>query len=262
MRVKMVQTKNVRQGMKAIDDLLGRVEGTEGMGVVWGSPGTGKTTFIDFADNMYKGVYVRAMGCWTVTSMLGTLCEQLGGKRKLRRSDMVNDIVDELTKDKRQPRPIFIDEADYCLRQFAMIDSLRDIYDISQCPVILIGMENIARDLRSHDRIARRITQWVEFSGLDMTDTRQVVDELCEVTIEQDLLEHIHIQTSGNIGRVVIGIQKIEDFAMAHDLKSINAVQWGDRPLYFDQPTFSRKAGVKTALVNGTESAKKRKKRE
>lgn len=190
---------------------------------------------------MYDAVYVRALGCWTVTSMLGTLCEELKGKRKLRRSDMVNYIVHELTKDNAKPRPIFVDEADYCFRQFDMIDSLRDIYDMSGCPVVLIGMENIARDIREHDRIARRITQWVEFSGLDMDDTMKVATELSEIEIAPDLIQYIHKQTNGNIGRVVIALSKIEKYAEANGMKSVNADQWAEKPLYFDQPSFGKR---------------------
>ncbi|WP_027358988.1 AAA family ATPase [Desulforegula conservatrix] len=241
MKHKMVQTKDLRRFMQSIDELLNRPQGTEGMGLLWGPPGTGKTTSIAFVANMYDGVYVRALGCWTVTSMLGTLCEELKGKRKLRRSDMVNYIVHELTKDNTKPRPIFVDEADYCFRQFDMIDSLRDIYDMSGCPVILIGMENIARDIREHDRIARRITQWVEYSGLDLNDTTKVATELSDIEIAPALVQYIHKQTNGNIGRVVIALSKIEKYAEANGMNSVNADQWGDKPLYFDQPSFGKR---------------------
>jgi len=241
MRHEMVKTKDVRRFMQAVEDLLNRPGGTEGMGLLWGPPGTGKTTSLAYVANVYDAVYVRAVGCWTVTSMLGDLCKELGGKRMLRRSDMVEYIVGELSKDGRQPRPIFVDEADYCFNQFAMVDALRDIYDLSGCPVILIGMEDIARRIRAKELIARRITQWVEFKGLDLEDTEYVASEVCEVTLADDLIRHLYKETSGNIGRIIIGLTKIEKFALANGLDVISAPDWGDRPLYFDQPTFGRK---------------------
>ncbi|NMC73981.1 MAG: ATP-binding protein [Geobacteraceae bacterium] len=249
MKHEMVKTKDVRRFMQSVEDLLNRPMGTEGMGLLWGPPGTGKTTALAYVANVYDAVYVRAVGCWTVTSMLGDLCRELGGKRMLRRSDMVEFIVEELTRDGRQPRPIFIDEADYCFRQFEMVDSLRDIYDLSGCPVILIGMEDIARRIRTHERIARRITQWIEFKGLDYDDAAQVATEVCEVRLADDLIHHLHAVTSGNIGRIIIGLTKIEKFALANGLAVITAADWGERPLYFDQPTFGRK---KAGNGNGT----------
>jgi len=247
MKNEMVKTTDVRRFMQSVEDLLNRPMGTEGMGLLWGPPGTGKTTSLAYVANVYDAVYVRAVGCWTVTSMLGDLCRELGGKRMLRRSDMVEYIVEELSKDGRAPRPIFIDEADYCFRQFEMIDSLRDIYDLSGCPVVLIGMEDIARRIRTHERIARRITQWIEFKGLDLTDTEQVAAEICDVTLSSDLLRHLHKETGGNIGRIIIGLSKIEKFALANGLETITGANWGERPLYFDQPTFGRKK-----TTNGT----------
>jgi len=241
MRYEMVKTKDVRRFMQSVEDLLNRPMGTEGMGLLWGPPGTGKTTSLAYVANVYDAVYVRAVGCWTVTSMLGDLCRELGGKRMLRRSDMVEFIVEALTKDGRPPRPIFIDEADYCFRQFEMVDSLRDIYDLSGCPVILIGMEDIARRIRTHERIARRITQWIEFQGLDLDDTQQVAKEVTEVALNSDLVQHLHKETGGNIGRIIIGLTKIEKFALANGLETITCSDWGERPLYFDQPTFGRR---------------------
>jgi DNA transposition AAA+ family ATPase len=152
---------------------------------------------------------------------------------------MLDYIVAELLRGK--PRPIFIDEADYCFRHFEIVDALRDVYDLTKCPVILIGMENIARAVRSHERISRRITQWIEFRGLDLEDTTKVAQETCEVEISPCLLQYVHRETFGNIGRIIIALEKIERFAKAHGHDgSITAAIWGERPLYFDQPTFGK----------------------
>lgn len=242
MKHQMAMTKNMRRFLQSVDDLLNRPRGTEGMGLLWGKPGEGKTTSVAYVTNVYDGIFVRAVGCWTVTSMLGDLCRELGGQRLLRRSDMVEYIVHELTRDGRAPRPIFVDEADYCFRQFEMIDSLRDIYDLSGCPVILIGMEDIARRIRTNERIARRITQWIEFKGLDQADTALVANTCCETTLHSDLIAHLHRETGANIGRIIIGLTKIEQFSKANGLDELTLAQWGERPLYFDQPNFGRTA--------------------
>ena len=241
MKFTTVKTKDVRKFTQSIDDILNRPNGTEGMEVLWGHAGTGKTTALAHMVNTYDGIYIRALGCSTVTSILGDLCRELGGKRKLRRTDMIEFIAEELMRDNRPPRPIFVDEADYLFRPFDMIESLRDVHDISKVPVILIGMENIARDIRGHEQIARRITQWVEFKGLDLEDTTKVAEETCEVPLSPCLIEHVHCQTLGNIGRVIIALEKIETFAKAHDFDGpVTAAAWGERLLYFDQPTFGK----------------------
>ena len=240
----IVKTKDVRRFDDGIRQLLNRSKGVEGQGVVWGPPGVGKTTALTLLANDHDAVYIRALGCSTVTSILGDLCKYLGGERKCRRTDMVDFIINRLKKGVAgepdpAPRPIIVDEADYCIKQFDIMDSLRDIYDISGCPVILVGMEDIARRLQENGRFARRLTQWIEFRGLDLDDTTLVAEACCEVKIMPDLIEYVHAQTVGNVGRIKVGLDKIEKFARGNDRVSVSLADWGDRPLYFDQPIFS-----------------------
>ena len=223
--------------------MLNRSKGVEGQGAVYGPPGVGKTTALTLLANDYDAVYVRALGCSTVTSILGDLCRYLGGDRKCRRTDMVEDIVTKLTKGvagepRPAPRPIIVDEADYCIKESQLMDCLRDIYDISGCPVILVGMEDIAHKLQESGRFARRVTQWIEFKGLDLDDTTLVAEACCEVKVLPDLIEYVHAETVGNVGRIKVGLDKIEKFATANDLTEVSLAQWGKRPLYFDQPVF------------------------
>ncbi|MBW4056964.1 MAG: AAA family ATPase [Proteobacteria bacterium] len=241
MKHAMAKTKNVQRFIAAIDALNNATPGTEKCGLLWGDPGEGKTTTVAYAANIYDAIFVRAVGCWTVTSMLGELCKELGGHRMCRRSDMIEFICKALAD---KPRPVFIDEADYLFAQESMLDAVRDIYDLSGCPVILIGMEDIARKIQNKSRFARRITQWVEFSGIDMDDARTVVKECSEVEIDDDLLRHLHKEAAGNIGRIIIGLSRIEVFAKSNRLGTVTLRQWDNRPFFYDQPVFGRKKKV------------------
>jgi hypothetical protein len=164
-----------------------------------------------------------------------------------RNKDMLDFVVTKLNSDNRAPRPVFVDEADYCLRDSEIIDTMRDIYDLSGSPVVLIGMEDIARRLRLNKKVARRITQWIEFKGLDLEDARIVADSCAEVSIGEDLLQFLHVETRANVRRFIIGLTKIEKFALSNQMKVVSCADWGERPLYFDQPTFAKKIEVKTA---------------
>lgn len=251
-----VKTKDVRKALGHVGELLTRPENTEGMGVWYGPPGVGKTTTLGYAVGLYNGIYIRAMSCSTITSILGDLCTALGWvspkpgvKRMLRKADMVDYIIERLSVDSDNPnksvpqRPIFIDEADYCMRDFVLMDILRDIYDLTRCPVIFIGMEDFARKLKEHSRFARRTVQWTEFMGIDRDDALQVVAERCKTQLSEDLFDHVFLETRGNIGRLVIALDFLDKFATRNGMAELNLKEWGDRPLYFDQPTFSKKNG-------------------
>lgn len=242
MKHELAMTKNLLRFRQAVDDLMTRPVGVEGMGLLWGEPGEGKSTAISYVADQLDAEFVRAMGCWTVTSMLGELCLALGGRRMLRRADMIDWIIERLAN---KPRPIFVDEADYLFRQFEMMDALRDIYDKSGCPVVLIGMEDLARKLQNHGRFGRRITQWVEFKGVDIDDARTLAETVCDVEIEKDLLNYIHKEARANVGRMVVALTRIEKMANSGGLPKVTLDDWGNRPLFYDQPAFSKRSNSK-----------------
>jgi DNA transposition AAA+ family ATPase len=244
MRHEMAMTKNVRRFLVAVQELRDRPYGLEGMGLLYGPPGEGKTTTLAYVCNQLHGIYIRANACWTVTAMLGELCHELGLERRARRASMVKDIIKQLSDDPDGPRPILVDEADYLLRQADMLDALRDIYDmVPGAAVVMVGMEEMAVKIQrqSNGRFARRITQWVEFSGIDQGDCRVVADTVCEISIADDLVDHLRTAAHGNIGRMVVGLSKIETFATTNGLRTVGLDDWGDRQLFYDQPTFTRR---------------------
>ncbi len=238
MHNKMAMTKNVRRFLAAVRELMDRPMGVEGMAILWGEPGEGKSTTVAYACNTLDGIFLRANTCWTVTSMLGALMIELGMEALRFKAPMVQAAVQRLSE---RPRPIFIDEADYLFRQADMLDAMRDIYDITGSPVLLIGMETFARKVQVRGKFARRITQWVEFSGIDMDDARIIAQTLCNVTISDDLLAYIHKEARANIGRMVTAMARIELFGKINKVSTVNRKDWGRRALFFDQPQFKRR---------------------
>lgn len=238
MRHEMAMTTNVKRFLAAVRALNDRPTGVDGMGLLWGLPGEGKSTTVAYAVNTLDGVFLRANACWTVTSMLGALMVELGQAAGRFRAPMLDAAVRCLME---RQRPIFIDEADYLLRQEQMVDVMRDIYDNTGCPVVMIGMEKLAREIQANGRFARRITQWVEFSGIGPADARTLADTICEVGVADDLLARLHEASRKNIGRMTTGLSRIEQLAKINGIDAVTLEQWGDRPFFFDQPAFSRR---------------------
>jgi len=189
MRHEIVETSNVRKFLYALQMLQTRTPGLEGMGILWGRPGEGKSTVVAYAATQHNGIFLRATSAWTMFSMLQALMRELDLPPMHRRADMIEHIAESLSV---TPRPVFIDEADYLVRKGGeMLDVVRDIYDLTGVPVVLIGMEEFAHRLTvfGGGRFRRRITQWVEFAGLTLDDTALVCERLSEVEIAPDLVE-------------------------------------------------------------------------
>lgn len=229
MRNKLALVKNVAALQLAYEALSGRDAGIPGMALVYGYTGAGKTTAITWLVNRTRGIYVRAAATWTPSTMLGRIMIELGATPMSKSAAMVDFIVSALTE---QQRPLFVDEADYLLGNVKMIETLRDIHDLSGVPVVLIGMEGIERRLVHRPQLARRISHWVEFLQSDLDDARTLAATVCEVGLDDELLQRLHAESAGSMGLMAVGLARIEAFAKANGWISVTGEQWGDRKLH------------------------------
>lgn len=250
MKKEMAITKNVRMLLLAVRELTESNHGRERMALLYGVPGEGKTTSIDYAIDKTDGIALRAKLFWSESSFLSELASELRCPEKIRKSNRKDvkylSIIEHLNNN---PCPIFVDEIDRLVMPgnqhngAKIMEMLRDIHDEVKIPVILVGEENSAINIKENDRFARRISQWVEFKGIDLKDSRIVADTVCEVAVADDLLEHLYEKSAANVGRIIVGLDAIERHCKAFEQTSLDLSGWGDAALFFDEPNFARKRG-------------------
>lgn len=238
MKHKMAITKNVLQLKAAYEALAQRGFGVEGMGLVHGQAGFGKTTALTWLRAQTNAVHVRACATWTPTAMLKAIAIELEFEPHYRAIDNVHEIVRLLVTTNRG---LYVDELDYLTGSEHLakaLDTLRDIHDLSKMPVLLIGMAGIERKLKGRLQLARRITQWIEFLPADLDDARVLADTVCEQALDDELLGDLHRDANGNIGLMTNGLAKIEQFGKANGLskKKLGRAEWGGRPFFLGQP--------------------------
>ncbi len=236
MRHKMAIVKNILNLRSAYEALAQRGYGVEGMGLVHGAAGFGKTTALTWLRSQTNAVHVRACATWTPTAMLKAICTELGFEPHYRAIDNVNEIVRALAASNRG---LYVDELDYLVGSDHItkaLDTLRDIHDLSKMPVLLIGMAGVERKLRSRLQLARRITQVIEFLPADRDDARVLAETVCEVELDDELLAELHDKAKGNIGLMSNGLAKIEQFGKANGKKKVTREMWGNRALFLGAP--------------------------
>lgn len=233
MQQKLAIVKNVLNLQTCYAALASRPGGLPGMMLVWGKSGAGKTTAVTWLANKIDAIFVRATAAWTQRAMLDQILADLeidpprGGS-----ADRLVTIQGAMAE---SDRPLIVDEADYLMHPFGnlkMLESLRDLHDQTGVPVILVGMEGVERKIVHRKQFSRRISHWVEFHPLDLSDARTLTDTVCEVHVIDDLLARLHGAAHGMIGDFTVGLARIEAFAKANHLDSIGLDRWGDRPFF------------------------------
>jgi DNA transposition AAA+ family ATPase len=170
-----------------------------------------------------NGAYVRALATTTPSSLLESICKELGIGKRATLVATVEDIVRRLAE---TGRPLFIDEADYLVDKRRLIETLRDIHDLATVPVVLIGMHGFRRKITHLQQLTGRIAQWVEFEPASADDAALLARELAEVDIADDLVRKLHESARGSIRLIVVGLNRIEQFARARSLNKIGLHAW------------------------------------
>jgi DNA transposition AAA+ family ATPase len=231
MRSKTAKTKNIIAAFDAYQNIATAAEeGTPAIGLFSGEQGLGKTTAGAWLFSHADGILVRCLKADSLGTFLERLAADLGLEYRQRRADMLNYIVKELALTNK---PVFIDEADYIADKIQVLETIRDIYDLANVPIILIGYEQLPKKVKRLPQLHSRISQHVEFKKADFEDIETMASELVEkCEIAEDLLRHLLTKADGNFRRIHVGLGNIEKFCLSNSLQNIELSQWANRPLF------------------------------
>jgi len=219
MRNVFVETRNVREFMNTANALIRREAGTPGLGLVHGQRGRGKTrTAVWFQANNDATVLVRAKKIWQPGWMLEEIAVELGIVPKKRAKDLFEDVANAL---KESPHLILVDECN--LPCAACLETLRDLHDVTECPILLIGHEGIVRRLKRMAPLWDRLLYVTEFKAIGMEDLENFAASCLDRGVEADALSKALAETGGNFRKCVIALKSAEDRAKVGNKKIITA---------------------------------------
>ncbi|MCT6700892.1 AAA family ATPase [Rheinheimera sp. 4Y26] len=236
MKHKTVEVKNVLRTQAMFENLQSRSMITPGIGLIHGPSGFGKTTTVTYMFNEltlsgHQPLYVRCYATDTASSILARIMNEMGADPMFPLRKMVDYIIRNMNE---KGLALFVDEADHIVGQAKTMETIRDLYDSTEQPVVLIGMEEIARRISHRKQLFNRISEWVEFKAADIEDVNLFAIELLDerVKVAEDLLEYIRSKSAGEVRRILIALEKIERAALASDEDYVDLHSWGDRPLF------------------------------
>lgn len=218
MRKVFVRTQNVKNFITMMDNLQNRAEGAPGMGLVYGEPGLGKTQTILWWAAQNDAVYIRAANKMTNRWLLEEIVNELGESPYYRSSDLFNQCVSQLINN---PKIIIVDEIDYLAGDNQVIETLRDIHDKTDVPVILVGMGSANKKLIRYRHLYDRISEILRFEPFTLQDIETIINHLCEIDLT-DCAVRVIFNKSNRFRQIVRLISRAEYLAEANGLETLD----------------------------------------
>ena len=212
-----VKTQNVKNFIGLVENLISKPKNIPKMGLVYGEPGLGKSQTALWLACKYDGIYLRASNLMTGRWLLEEMIKELDEIPRFWTSDNFNIVVKKL---KQNPQVIFIDEIDYLMNNYKSIETLRDIHDETDCPIIFIGMGLAHRKLERYKHLYDRFSEILKFETFGVNDLSQIIRQLSEITFTPDAIEYIHSKYN-RFKQIIQLINQMETFAKDNNLTEI-----------------------------------------
>ncbi|MEW6490520.1 MAG: ATP-binding protein [Thermodesulfobacteriota bacterium] len=232
---------NVARLAAAVQQAIERPRHLPGMVTFYGPPGRGKSMAAAYAATKFAAVYVECKSSWTRRALLLAVLKELGVKEPRGTLYELTDAVSELLVLTR--RPLIVDEFDHIVAKGA-VEVVRDIYEGSQAPILLIGEELMPARLAKWERFDSRQLDFIEAAPPSLDDARHLARLYCpEVKIAEDLVAAIHGASAGSVRRLCIKLEHVRRECLAVGLAAIDRARWGTRSLTAGDPPARRRVG-------------------
>lgn len=221
MRKLFVKTHNVKRFIGLMNNLIDKSNEIPKMGLVYGDPGLGKTQTAVWWATKNDAVYVRAQNKMTNKWLLEKIVYELGESPSRKMADLIEQCISHL---RLKPQVIIIDEVDYLINRMKIVETLRDLHDLTGAPVVLIGMQESKTKLGKYRHLYDRISEILEFKPFSKEDVEVIVEELSEIKISDEARE-IFFEKKNRFRQIIKGIALLENLAKTNGLIKIDTKQ-------------------------------------
>jgi len=212
-----VRTQNVKNFIGLVENLINKPNNIPKMGLVYGEPGLGKSQTALWLSAKYDGIYLRCTNLMTGRWLLEELVKELDEIPRYLTSDNFNLCVQKLSK---TPQIIVMDEIDYLMNDTKTIETLRDIHDKTNCPIIFVGMGLAHKKLERYKHLYDRFSEIIKFETFNISDVKQIMEELSEIKFTADAIEILH-KKHNRFRQIVQAINQFEAIAKENNLTGI-----------------------------------------
>jgi len=195
-----------------------------------GEPGYGKTRTLQWYAVPRTPVFLRAKAGWTPHWLLTDLAAVLNVTPARSTEKLFNAVLPELLV---RQCALVVDEIDHAARDVRVLETLRDLTDAAEIPLIAGGMKGARGLMKRFPQIYSRVADIVTFGPASVSDVGAICATLSEVKIAGDLAAEVQKRTAGRLREVMNAIARIEAFGRKAR-GEVTLEMWGNRPLVND----------------------------
>ena len=212
-----VKTQNVKNFIGLVENLINKPKNIPKMGLVYGEPGLGKSQTALWLACKYDGIYLRASNLMTSRWLVEEIVREMDEIPRYLTSDNFNVVISKLIQ---KPKIIFVDEIDYLMNNYKSVETLRDIHDKTDCPIVFVGMGLAHRKLERYKHLYDRFSEIVKFETFRVNDLSQIFSQLSEIPFTPESIEYIH-KKYNRFRQIVQLINQMEIFAKDNNITKI-----------------------------------------
>lgn len=227
MRDAIIETDAMLRFDDAADSVLGADKALSGFVVAYGQAGRGKSVTADRHYVKNGGVYIRVWQGWSQSDFMQRLLfevrgtnEEMPRHRGNRCKEMIVELLDRQYKATGKRRAIYVDEADRL--HVDRIEDLRDIFEMTGVPPILIGEEGIHGLMANRRRIWSRVAHEVEFGAIGAAEVALYGLQAADLDIPSTQCERIATRAEGDFRLVRNMMILLERAARAADSETVD----------------------------------------
>lgn len=230
--------RNVLNFTTMLRRLEDRSHGLAGMGCFYGPSGFGKTMASIYAANARQACLVQVKSVWTQKALCEAILAELGAQPEKVIYRMVDQIGNILVLENRA---LIIDEADFLVKK-KMIEIVRDIYEVSGVPVVMVGEEKLPSKLQQWERVNSRMLERVAAQPLDDEDFALLMGIRCKgIQVAEDLQAAIKTASKGSARLMVNNLDTARLRAEMAGVKTVTLSEFSAAELHTGLPPQMRR---------------------
>lgn len=207
-----------------LEQLTNRRMGMDGVGVLYGPSGWGKTFSSNTLAIETRAYFVQMKAVWTKKTFLQKILDEMKVSYDYRCS--ISDLFDSVTTQLASSRRILIlDEFNRAIEKPILAQITRELFDSTQTPILLVGEEQLPNALSKPQfkQLYRRVAAWAEAKDVTVDDANKLIPIYCPgIAFDDDAIEALVAFSKGSVSSVVKCFNQLHEHCLTLGIDSVN----------------------------------------